>query len=478
MRLPVIVSLSICASLVAVGAAADNAFPLGFDQAVERTLLHAPELERSAARIAEADAARKQARGNLMPSLHGVLSASRSNNPLNVFGAKLSQGQADFGDFGADEFNPADPGVLSIRPDGLNSPDAHNNFGSQLEVDIPVYNGGKVRGLVKTAGYFLKAARQGDRYAHQQVLFAVLKSYEGVHAAQAFVDVAEHAARAADSYVAMTRKMYDHGLVSKSDRLRAEVNQGNVQLRLSTARSHLETARERLRILAGIDDKRLPETTDRVSVQMPTQSLDELKQAALEQNPGIAAMRHKLDASRAKIDVAQAQYLPNLNLMLRQEWNGESSLDGNASYTIGGQVTWNLLDFGARAGAVDKARAASQAAMADTRKAQEDLQLQVDRIWRQARLADERVRVQEKAVTQAREAERLERLRYQQGLSTLTQLLAAQAALDKARAELVAAHYQQVMQRAGLLLATGGLEREAFSVEPRAGEPACKDCFQ
>ena len=128
-------------------------------------------------------------------------------------------------------------------------------------------------------------------------------------------------------------------------------------------------------------------------------------------------MRHKVDASRSKVDVAQAQYLPNLNLMLRQEWNGENSLNGNASYTIGGQVTWNLLDFGARAGAVDKAQAASRAVMADTRKAQETLQLQVDRIWRQARLADERVSVQEKAISQAREAERLERLRYQQGLS-------------------------------------------------------------
>lgn len=477
MRFFTIALLSLYLGLVAICTAADNVFQLGFDQAVERTLSRAPEIERSTARIAEADAARKQARGNLLPSLHAALSASRSNNPLNVFGAKLSQGQADFGAFGADEFNPADPNVLSIRPEGLNDPDPHNNLGSQLQVDIPVYNGGKVRGLVKTARYFLQAARQGDRYARQQILFAVLKSYQGVNAAQAFVDVTEHAAEAADAYVTMTRKMFDHGLVSKSDRLRAEVNQGDVQLNLSTARSRLETAREQLRILTGSEENQLPEAADRVSVQMPAQSLAELKQGALEQNPGIAALHHKVDASRAQIDVAKAQYLPNLNLMLRQEWNGERSLRGNAAYTIGGQVSWNLLDFGARAGAVDKARAASRAVMADTHEAQQKLQLQVDKIWRDARLADERVSVRKKAIAQAHEAERLERLRYEQGLSTLTQLLASQAALDKARADLVAAHYQQVMQRAGLLLATGGLVRDALAVEPLAGAPACKDCF-
>jgi len=470
--------LTLFAGLVAVCAAAESLFPLGFDQALERTLSQAPEIEHSAARIAEADAARKQAVGNLLPSLHASLSASRSNNPLNVFGTKVSQGKADFGDFGADEFNPANPNVLSIRPNGLNNPDPHNNLGSQLQIDIPVYNGGKVRGLVKTAGYFLQAAQQGDLYAHQQILFAVLKSYEGVHAAQAFVDVAEHAAKAAVAYVSMTQKMFAHGLISKSDRLRAEVNQGDVQLKLSTARSRLATAREQLRLLTGSGEQPLPETSDRVTVKMPSQSLAALKKDALEQNPGIAALRHKVDASRAQIDVAQADYLPALNLMLRQEWNDDSSLNGKRSYTIGGQVTWNLLDFGARAGAVDKARAASRVVMADTQKAQQNLQLQVDKAWRNAKLADERVSVREQAITQAHEAERLERLRYEQGLSTLTQLLAAQTALDKARADLVSAHYQRVMQRAGLLLATGGLVREALAVKPRAGVPACKDCFQ
>ncbi|VAW78179.1 hypothetical protein MNBD_GAMMA13-279 [hydrothermal vent metagenome] len=81
MRFFAIALLSIYAGLVAVCEAADNAYPLGFDQAVERTLLRAPEIERSAARIAEADAAKKQATGNLLPSLHGTLSATRLNDP-------------------------------------------------------------------------------------------------------------------------------------------------------------------------------------------------------------------------------------------------------------------------------------------------------------------------------------------------------------------------------------------------------------
>jgi outer membrane protein TolC len=98
---------------------------------------------------------------------------------------------------------------------------------------------------------------------------------------------------------------------------------------------------------------------------------------------------------------------------------------------------------------------------AQLRQARDQLRLRIDAAWRDVRLAQQRVRVRELAITQADEARRLERLRYEKGVATMTDLLAAQAELDKARSELVSARYQEVMQRAGLLLGLGRLTPNA-----------------
>jgi outer membrane protein TolC len=64
------------------------------------------------------------------------------------------------------------------------------------------------------------------------------------------------------------------------------------------------------------------------------------------------------------------------------------------------------------------------------------------------------------AEEQAAEAQRLVKKRYENGVGTLIELLAAQAQLDKARADKVAAQYELAVQRAELKRAVGVLNAE------------------
>jgi len=80
-------------------------------------------------------------------------------------------------------------------------------------------------------------------------------------------------------------------------------------------------------------------------------------------------------------------------------------------------------------------------------------------------MAEKRVEVRRLAIEQSAEAARLETLRYQQGLATMTELLAAQTELDNARAELIRAYFQRTMQRAALWLALGELTPELVGAE-------------
>ena len=433
---------------------------LNFRQSVDLALKQNPAMILSQARIAQAQGGVRQARGGLLPSLTGSFNATRSNDALNVFGFKLAQRRATFNDFGAGQFNPND---LGVAPGNLNYPGAYNNFDTRLQLDVPIYNGGMSWGRVAEARAYLRAARRGDLAARQQLIFGVLEAYQGVRLARAYVGVAHEAERAAESYVRTTRQLFNKGVVVKSDLLSAQVHLEDVRLQLQQAQDQEATALNQFHVLLG-----LPVTSDAdvgPAVMPPPsgQSLPEMQRQALVSNPEITALRAKLKATQAGIDVARAGYLPHVNVMLRRDWNKPTPGLGASSYTVAGVLSWELLDFGTRGGAVDEANARRLEAVARVRQAEDQLLVQIAKTWRAARTAVRRVTAEKLAVQQAEEAQRLIALRYQGGVATLSELLSGQARLDGARAGLVKARYEQAVQRAALLLATGRLDLDRLT---------------
>jgi outer membrane protein TolC len=128
------------------------------------------------------------------------------------------------------------------------------------------------------------------------------------------------------------------------------------------------------------------------------------------------------------------------------------------SYTVGGQLSWQLFDGGATDGAIQRAQASRDELAAKLNKAENGIAYQVADAWRRADEAQRRVAARELAVSQAEEAQRIVEKRYASGVTTITELLAAHAQLDKARADRVAARYELKVQRANTRLATGRLQ--------------------
>jgi len=91
-------------------------------------------------------------------------------------------------------------------------------------------------------------------------------------------------------------------------------------------------------------------------------------------------------------------------------------------------------------------------------QAENGITYQVAEAWRRSDEAQRRVMARELAVSQAEEAQRLVEKRYASGVTTITELLGAQAQLDKTRADLVAARYELKVQRASARLAVGRLQ--------------------
>ena len=431
---------------------------LGADlqQCVSIALRQNPDILASQFQLAQAEAALSQAQGQRLPKLNASITATRSNDALNAFGLKLSQRNVTFNDFGLSEYT----GIGTVAPTAVNEPNPVNNYNPRLELQIPLYNGGMIAGYVDQARAYVKAAQAGDQAARQRVIFQVIQAYQGAHTAHAYVNVAQQAHAAAEAYVKTTQNLLNEGVVVRSDLLFAQVNLANVQVNLEEARRGEAAAIDQLHLLLGLSlDEKLEIGPDFTPAALGGK-VAELQDEAVAANPGILALRNQLDAAGAGVKVASADYYPHLNAVIRKDWNAPAFQQFASSYTVAGVLSWQIFDMGVTRGAVGRAEASRAELQARLKQAEEGVRFQVIDAWRGSAEAESRVNARTAAVAQAEEAQRLVAKRYENGVTTMVEVLAAQAQLDQARAEQVAAHYQLTMQRSALRLAVGKLDGE------------------
>jgi len=455
------------AMLLAIATPSAYAERLNFDRAVEMALSQNPDLAVSRAQIEQAEAAARQAQGNKKPRLNLSLTATQTNDALNAFGLKLSQRNATFGDFGAGEFidafvtpgsNPYD--ALTIAPRDLNHPGNVRNINPRIELLIPVYNGGMVQSYVDQAQAYVRAAQSGDRLARQEVIKQVLMAYQGVHTARSYIKVAEQGKAAAEEYVRITEKLHKQGVAVKSDVLSAKVNLAEISLKLTEARNAEAAALDQLHLILGKPLDEPLDVGDPVTPTLLTGNDADLRQQALNTHAGLQAMRNQVQGAGSAVEAARASYKPQFNVMLRGDANDKDLGMGATSYTVAGVLSWTAFDGGATKAGVDRAEAQRTELAAKLRQAEDGIGYQVGDAHRKALEAEEKIAARETALEQSAEAQRLVQKRYENGLATLVELLAAQTQLDKARADLVAARYDLAVNRAELKRAVGVLSAE------------------
>ncbi len=419
-----------------------QAATLDFKACVDQTLAQNPQREVSAARMAQAQAALQQASRSRLPQFTLSLTVSQSDNPLNVFGMKLQQANVDMAtDMSSNEV--------------LNNPEAYTDYNTRVEMLLPIWNGGKISSFKKQAKAMVEAAQNGDVAVQQMLTFYVYQAYEGLHAARSFIKVADQALKAADAYVITTRNLVTQGIVVRSELLSAQAHRAEVELMLEQAKNQEQMALDGLRSLMGMDDNAPLDIAGRVDIALPSEDVNELTQMALSANPMLAALRNQAKAGHAAVGAERAAYYPSFNLMARNDWNDKEFGTTASSYTVAAVASWKITDFGVTGGAVDRANAQAREQDAQLRAEEQKVRLDVLKAWREYQNASKKVHSNKLAVAYANEAQELIMKRYQTGVSTMTEVLASQTQLDKARAELVNAEYSMNIQKAQLRLATG-----------------------
>ncbi|QCU91173.1 TolC family protein [Thiomicrorhabdus sediminis] len=417
---------------------------LDFKACVETALNQNPEMQASSARINQAQAALEKAQSSRLPQITLSMTGSRSDDALNAFGMKLQQRQV----------NPA----TDFSSSALNAPDAQSNFNTRIELLLPVWNGGKISAYEDQAQAMIEAAQKGDQAVQQYLTFNVYQAYEAVHAARAYVLVAKQAVETAQSFVKTTKNLVEQGIVVRSELLSAEVHQSTAEVELLKAQGQEQIALDTLKMLMNIDATAELSIGERVDLTLVEQDANELVKKALQNNLQLAAKRKEADSSAMAIDVAKTDYKPSFNVMMRKDWHDDSLGFDSDSYTVAGVFSWKITDFGVTDSSVAMATSAVAEKRAAVASEENKLRLDVMSSWRKLQIAKQQVKSNQLAVKQASEAQQLVMKRYKSGVATITEVLASETQLDKARADLVAAEFDVNVHKAKLMLTAGEMD--------------------
>lgn len=412
------------------------------DRAIDKSqLLAAAQHER-----VRADAGVDRARAGFLPRLEGSYGYTRGDQPVYVFGSKLNQGRFTDADFDVQR---------------LNEPDALNNFRAAITLYQPLYTGGKAMLGLERARFGRRIAELEASRATQEVVFQVARSYFGLRLAQERVAAVEAALKAAEANLGLARSRFRAGVAVESDVLAAEVRAARLREEALTAGSQVSVGQAALNDAMGTPLDTPLEAVDALVAQ--PDSDEAAPGAALAQRPDYQALRLQGDVREREVGLARAEFLPNVGLEGTYEVNTLNPVsDGQGSWSVGAVLRWNFFAGGADRARMREAEAARDRVRALVARAASQVELEVRETRARLDAARERVGVAEHALGQAEEALRIVRVRYEGGLTTIVELLAAEAAATEARFRRTEALHDHNLGRAAWKLALGRLDRAAF----------------
>lgn len=428
--------------------------PLTLERAVASALEKNPALQatREEARIARART--QQARAGWLPRIDFVQGFTRGNNPVYVFGTLLTQRR----------FTQA-----NFQLSGLNAPVPLDNFQTRLEGAWRLFDGNQLRLRVAGAAKMETAAEYEAEQARQDLILRVLRAYYGVVVAREHLEAARESLRTAEANEQRVRTLAEAGMVVRSDLLSAQVFRAQMKEREIRAANAEQLARLALGHEMGRGPDHIPEPSEGLGEPaVEAMPVEEWEREALADRPALRAAALHAQAAAKGHALAKAEFGPRVGLVAHFERDAETLAGpSGTNWGVGARLEWNLFAGGANRYQAAEAAARERQAANRLEWLRSSVRLEVRQAYLEALAAQQRSVAARDAVEQARESLRIVQHRYEAGLTTITELLRAEAAQLDARTGFLAALHDWQTARAQLERAAGRLTRDSKLIRGR-----------
>ena len=405
--------VSVIVLLAAARGAAQETLTL--EDAIARALAYSARLAELEARQAGAAAA-ELARGAADMPILSVQAGYLRTNHVEPFGLVPLPGQ----------------GVRLLYPD------VPDNYRTRLDLQWPIYSGGRVAALERAARAE-KDAIAGDMSATRADLrLEVTRAFWALVTARETEQVVKRAVERMDAHVSDLRARLDQGLILPNDVTSAEAQRSRQQLLAIEARNTRLVSEADLRRLTGLSGPVIPAVP-------PGAAAGSVPASSAPARPEREALEKRVDAAEAREAAVRSAGKPQVGILAGFDYARPNPRifpradQWDDSWDIGVNFTWALWDGGRRK--ADTAEAAAATRALQTRITEFDRQTAFEIEQRELELESARAAITAAAdgVRSATETQRVLGERYRAGVATNTDVLDAelallQAELDRTRA--------------------------------------------
>jgi outer membrane protein TolC len=421
---------------------------LTLDDAIARGLVSSHRLDELVARQDAARAIEGQREAAERPQLVAIASYTRTNH-VEEFSVPTASG-----------------GVRVIYPD---IPD---NVRSRIDLQWPIYTGGRLKGLTRAAGAEARAIEQDREAARADLKLEITRAFWSVITARASLDVVRQALDRTSAHLNDVRNQLGVGLVPPSDVLTIEAQHAR-QLMLSIeAESIVDTTTAEFKRLVGVDQdvpielaadlsaaaRAIPAAQESTSLAQPFRAAIS---EARERRPERKSLLFRITAAEDRLAAASAGSLPVLTAIggydlarpnprifpIQEQWK--------PSWDVGVNLRWSLFDGGRVRAEAAEAAANRRATEARLRDFDSTIEVEIRQRMAELRSAGAAIEAAEAGVRAASEARRVIAERFSEGVATNTDVLNAQTALLQAELDVTRARANAELAGARLVRAQG-----------------------
>ncbi len=351
-----------------------------------------------------------------------------------------------------------DEGRFSLGGD-LNHPSTTGDFQTTIMLEQPLFdlNVSREVEVVREEAAVRSHALQQRR---QDVAFQVYASYLNVQRAKSQLAVAEQAEKDAREQMRIAKLRTESGIGLKYDELRISTYLADLEQQKITADNDVRIAHLRLGQVIGLPAGAAPEISGEVTPLELDASGAEMEKESLLNRSDLRALTAEVAKGDAGIAAARGGYWPTVYGSASYQMNDRDIPLGrdNDSWLLAASLRWDLFDGMRRRSEVERVQANRNAASAYLNNQRQEVALQVREGLLRRNEAVKRLEVARDSVHDAEEMLRLINKRFENGLATTVELLDAQTALNRSRAQLTdneitfALSTARVYQSAGLFL--------------------------
>lgn len=398
---------------------------------IARALANNRDLAVSVAQVEQARAQYRIQRAAQLPKVDLGASAGRARQPAGVTGTGLA--------VTADSYD-LDLGI------------------SAFELDF----WGRVRNLSEAARYSYLASVEGQRAFRLSLIRQVAIAYMTLRENEERIALAQRTLESRREGLEIARLRLEAGVTSSADYDQSVSLLTDAQTQLAELRRTEAIAINLLTVLVGgpVDTTTLPPPLPLARQQMFDRLDAGLPSDLLVNRPDIMQAEAQLRAANANIGAARAAFFPRISLTgaagyASRELGSLVGDDGQA-WNYGAGATLPILDWGARRGQLDSARAQRDIAAATyQRTVQAAFQDVADALAGRRYIADQ-ILAQERAVAAQQRLAETAQLRYANGIAIYLEVLDAERNLFSAEQSLLQLRGANLRNQVALYAALGG----------------------